>query len=163
LFAVATNRINVLCGELQHQLAPWSAMLCPSPSGVARVAQSSRFSNSALRHRSQFDFSVRQAHGPERSRSAVSLSNRGSSSGQAVGFLGSDAGKSVLPDFNPTIPQSASSQNRSLRYLSPPSHRIVTITPRRMRLATLSAAATAAPADTPTSHPSWRARRRVMA
>src|SRR5712691_3456386 len=47
-----------------------------------------------------------------------------------------------------------SSQNRSLKYLSPASGNTVTITPDSIFSATLSAHASAAPDETPTSKPS---------
>src|SRR5205807_4083229 len=55
-------------------------------------------------------------------------------------------------------------QNLSLKYLSPPSQRIVTTTePGGRRRATESAAKTFAPELTPTNKPSSRAKRRVIA
>src|ERR671921_43217 len=55
--------------------------------------------------------------------------------------------------------QTYCSQNRSERYLSAPSHRMVTIVPDSISLATSSAVATAAPAEMPMRIPSSRATR----
>src|SRR4051812_18972108 len=70
------------------------------------------------------------------------------------------AGHQLTPPTNE--PSAGSSQNRSDRYLSPPSEKIATITPASTVRPILSAAASAAPDEMPTSSPCSTARRRVQ-
>src|SRR4029079_4210696 len=58
-------------------------------------------------------------------------------------------------------PSGGSSQNRSERYFSPPSLKIITMRPSSIVLATFKLAESAAPLEIPTSRPSSIARRRV--